>query len=74
MRIAVDTNVLAYIEGVDGPDSMRAAADALKRLAAHEIAIPVQVLGELFRVLRRKGAGSLEARAAAVRGGSRQRS
>lgn len=55
MRVALDTNILAYAEGIDD-DARRDQAIALtQRLAQLTVFIPVQVLGELFRVLVRKG-------------------
>lgn len=49
--VAVDTNVLAYAEGA-GDESRRAQAVALlTRLPEMSVILPVQVLGELFRVL-----------------------
>ena len=50
-----DTNILAYAEGVNGEDMQRAALDLLRRLPPTAAIIPVQVLGELFNVLVRKG-------------------
>ena len=58
MRVALDTNVLAYAEGIND-DGRRDQAIALTdRLAQLTVFIPVQVLGELFRVLVRKGGRS----------------
>jgi predicted nucleic acid-binding protein len=58
MRVALDTNVLAHAEGVDD-DARRDRAIALTdRLTQLTVFIPVQVLGELFRVLVRKGGRS----------------
>ena len=54
MRVALDTNILVYAEGIDGPARRTAALDAIDGLAADEIILPVQALGELFRVLTRK--------------------
>ncbi len=54
MRIAVDTNILAYAEGINGSDRQREARTVLASLRAHPRVIPLQVLGELFSVLRRK--------------------
>ena len=60
MRVAIDTNVLAYAEGIDD-DARRDRAIALTdRLAQLTVFIPVQVLGELFRVLVRKGGRSVK--------------
>jgi len=51
MQVAIDTNVLAYAEGA-GDETRRAQAVALMtRLPQTEVVIPVQVLGELYRVL-----------------------
>jgi predicted nucleic acid-binding protein len=54
MRLALDTNILVYAEGVN--DSTRQAqADALlDRLTQTDVILPVQAAGELFRVLVRK--------------------
>ncbi|MBX3681336.1 MAG: PIN domain-containing protein [Thauera sp.] len=47
MKIALDTNILAYAEGA-GDDARCAAARALiEDLAASEVLIPAQALGEL---------------------------
>lgn len=54
MRIALDTNVLAYAAGVNGPERQRAALELLVKLSESETMVPVQALGELFRVLVRK--------------------
>jgi predicted nucleic acid-binding protein len=60
MRVALDTNVLAYAEGIND-DGRRDRAIALTdRLAQLTVFIPVQVLGELFRVLVRKGGRSVK--------------
>jgi len=54
MRLALDTNVLAYAEGVNGTTNRKAALDLITRLSDADTFIPVQVLGELFHVLVRK--------------------
>lgn len=67
MRIALDTNVLAYAEGVNGAGKKTAALDVLNGLAEHEVMVPVQALGELFAVLTRKaGRSAPDARAAVL--------
>jgi predicted nucleic acid-binding protein len=54
LRVALDTNVLVYAEGVNG-DSLRSAALSLiEQIDPQNTFVPVQVLGELFRVLVRK--------------------
>jgi len=54
MRLALDTNVLAYAEGVNGAARKRATLEIIEELAHEEIFVPVQALGELFHVLTRK--------------------
>jgi predicted nucleic acid-binding protein len=54
MRLALDTNVLAYAEGVNGAPGKKAALAVLEKLPPASTFIPVQVLGELFHVLVRK--------------------
>lgn len=54
MRVALDTNVLVYAEGVDDEERGRQASDLLEALPARSLVISAQVLGELFRVLTRK--------------------
>lgn len=65
MRVALDTNVLAYAEGVNGTERRQVALDLLRRLPQARTVIPAQVLGELFNVLVRKaGRSQADARAA----------
>ncbi len=54
MRVALDTNVLVYAEGVNGAPRRKTALDIIGRLPAETTFVPVQVLGELFHVLVRK--------------------
>lgn len=54
MRVALDTNILACAEGINGADRCAAALDLVQRLPQEAAVIPVQVLGELFNVLVRK--------------------
>lgn len=65
MRVALDTNILAYAEGVNGAQMKNDAIDLIGRLPQASVVVPVQVLGELFQVLVRKaGRSPKEARAA----------
>lgn len=67
-RVALDTNILAYLAGVS-----RGAADEVKIGRVRELVgrlgevvsliAPAQTLGELFVVLRRSGASAEDARA-----------
>jgi predicted nucleic acid-binding protein len=58
MKIALDTDFLAYAEGVNGAERRSATLDLVRRLPADSAVIPVQVLGELFNVLVRKAGRS----------------
>ena len=54
MRVALDTNVLAYAEGVNGPEMKVAAIDLIRRLPTGSAVLPAQALGGLFDVQVRK--------------------
>jgi len=54
MRIAFDTNVLAYAEGANGAIMRDRTLKLIERLPGEAIVLPAQVLGELFNVLVRK--------------------
>jgi predicted nucleic acid-binding protein len=56
VRLALDTNVLAYVEGVNGASRKRTALSIVEKLPADRTFLPVQVLEELFHVLVRKAA------------------
>lgn len=58
MRVALDTNVLAYAEGINSGARRDDALALIRQLAPQAAIIPVQVLGELFNVLVRKGGRS----------------
>ena len=62
MRVALDTNILLYAEGVNSVSRKQAALDVIRKVEASDLVIPVQALGELFYVLVRK-AGRTAARA-----------
>ena len=65
MRIALDTNILAYAEGVNGVEKRDMALELVRKLPQESAVVPVQVLGELFNVLCRKaGKSRAEAREA----------
>ena len=65
MSAAIDTNVLAYAEGLNGAPMEKQAQDLLENIRPGSAIIPVQVLGELFHLLVRKGGRSpLQARSA----------
>ncbi len=54
MKAALDTNVLAYAEGANGAVMRDKALELIQRLPAGAVVLPVQTLGELFKVLVRK--------------------
>jgi predicted nucleic acid-binding protein len=54
MKVALDTNVLAYVEGVNAGTRRAAAITLLEELPRSTIVVPVQALGELYNVLVRK--------------------
>jgi len=67
MRVALDTNVLAYAEGIGDSPRCGLALRLLKVLPGREVVLPAQALGELSSVLTRKGQRSpAEARSAVL--------
>jgi predicted nucleic acid-binding protein len=61
VRIALDTNILVYMEGVNGDARRDATVEIVERLPQNSIVVPGQVLGELFNVLVRKARWSRQA-------------
>jgi predicted nucleic acid-binding protein len=66
VNVAIDTNVLAYAEGVNGTASRDAALRVLEQLPPESTFVPVQALGELFNVLVKRAKRSRTAASAAV--------
>jgi predicted nucleic acid-binding protein len=54
LRLALDTNILAYAEGVNGESMRHRTLNLLDRLGSADVVVPAQALGELFNVLVRK--------------------
>jgi predicted nucleic acid-binding protein len=54
MKVALDTNILAYAEGTNGVEMRDKAIALIQGLPADATLLPVQALGELFNVLVRK--------------------
>jgi len=54
VRVALDTNILAYAEGVNGATMRRTALELVDKLPEGAVLLPVQTLGELFNLLVRK--------------------
>ncbi len=66
MRLALDTNILAYAEGVNGAARKKSALEIIAKLPVGSTFLPVQVLGELFHVLVRKAGRPPERARAAI--------
>jgi len=58
VRVALDTNVLAYAEGVNGTPMKKTALELVQKLPDGVTLLPVQTLGELFNLLVRKAGRS----------------
>ena len=54
MRIVLDTNVLAYAEGIGDQTRRDTSLLLLERLPVNDVLLPAQTLGELYRVLTGK--------------------
>jgi predicted nucleic acid-binding protein len=54
MLVALDTNILAYAEGVGDAPRCEQAIRLIEQLPANLVLLPAQTLGELFRVLTGK--------------------
>jgi predicted nucleic acid-binding protein len=65
MRVALDTNILAYAEGINAAGKQDAALEVVQKLS-DRIVLPVQALGELFHVLVRKAGRSPQKARAAI--------
>ena len=66
MRVALDTNVLAYAEGAGEAARCETARELIDTLPEGAALVPAQALGELFNVLTRKLLRSRERARAAV--------
>lgn len=55
MRVALDTNILAYAQGVNGEAMKKTALGLVGALPAGDVVLPAQTVGELFQLLVRKG-------------------
>jgi predicted nucleic acid-binding protein len=67
VRIAIDTNVLVYAEGVNGDEMQGIALRTIAGLRqGNELFLPIQAIGELFNVMTRKAARSPDAARSAI--------
>ena len=58
MRAALDTNLLVYAEGFGDGERVNATRELLRQLTDADLVVPLQCLGELFRVLTGKAGRS----------------
>jgi predicted nucleic acid-binding protein len=68
MRVALDTNILAYAEGLGDDVRCSAALQLIAQLPVASVVLPAQTLGELTRVLTGKARRSPTAAREAVLG------
>jgi predicted nucleic acid-binding protein len=54
VRIALDTNILAYAEGIGDGARQQISLALIRMIPPHLVVLPAQCLGELFRVLAGK--------------------
>lgn len=54
MRVALDTNILIYAEGLNGAAMQKSSLDLLNALPRDIVIVPAQTVGEFFQVLVRK--------------------
>ena len=54
MKVALDTNILAYAEGVGDAVRCKMARVLIEQLPVESVLLPAQTLGELYRVLTGK--------------------
>ena len=66
MRVALDTNIMVYAEGIDDDRMQAIAMELVLKLPSESTILPIQTLGELFNVLVGKGGRSRDAARAAV--------
>jgi len=67
MRAALDTNLLVYAEGFGDEGRVSRTRQLLDQLSEADLVIPLQCLGELFRVLTGKaGRSALQAQEAVL--------
>jgi predicted nucleic acid-binding protein len=68
VRVALDTNILAYAEGLGDELRCSKALQLLERLPCAAVLLPAQTLGELARILTGKARRSAEQTRQAVLG------
>lgn len=67
MRVALDTNLLVYAQGLNGDSMRKASLDLIRALPSDSVVLPAQAISELFQVLVRKARRTpAESRAAII--------
>lgn len=64
MKVALDTNVLANAEGVNGAARKTEALHLIQKLPANAPQLPIQTLGELQLLVRKANRSTAQARSA----------
>lgn len=54
MRVALDSSVILYAEGLNDPGRKASARAVVAKLGSHELILPLQAAGEVFKALVRK--------------------
>jgi len=68
VRVALDTNILAYSEGLGDQERCGAARTLIERLPEGSVFLPAQTLGELHRILISKNGNTATAAREAILG------
>jgi predicted nucleic acid-binding protein len=67
VKAALDTNIVVYASGLDDEQRQARALALIEAIPAENLVLPVQVLGECYGVLTRKGMARLLARRTILR-------
>jgi predicted nucleic acid-binding protein len=55
MRVALDSNVMIYAEGLDAPEKRDRVLDIVNNIPVENILVPIQTIGETTRWLMSRG-------------------
>jgi predicted nucleic acid-binding protein len=66
IQVALDTNILVYAEGLNGPAMKALAVKLIQKLPSDKTILPTQVLAELFSVLVRKAGKDVKSAAKSI--------
>jgi predicted nucleic acid-binding protein len=68
MKFALDTNIMVYVEGINGAEGEAASRRLVAKLPEEWGVVPVQAVGELYNVLTRKARWSADRARNAIAG------